>query len=771
MYQASAAFHAGAMSEALEKRLLMRFPDGTIFTGEDVKGMEITYPLNEETELTMGKCVSAELRCTVLNYSGLLSGFAFGTCEALLGALAATEEWTMPESQAAVVYQYGTANAMTYAAHEEAPYLTKDGSAANAQPPFAPECLVILDGVLYAAESGGAAWAARIGAGGVLTVLGSAFTWGELSTMTWARVAAKTWGELKRGGISAFLAQKLALWAGRGLWFGDKVCYEFGPAGADRWEYVPVGTFRIDTPEKRRVANISCEALDGMQLFNVDVDDWWAALKWPLTRGQLLAALCTQVGVTLKTATFPGSDVSIPSAPIAGNGLVGKDVLGWIAETACSYAWMSRDNTLELVWFAEQSLTVTQHENFGDTPAEYETPAVEAVHVMAMSSDLGVMVPEDGSGNEYQIIDNPLLYGATEAEIREKAQPVYTRLTAFPAYVPNEVDAGCDWATEPGDIIEVVGSDGETRTLPIFRMVLRWSGGCARATYSCTGGRGRKPASAAKRREFAMWRAYHKLEVDITGIHSEIGDVKGNVTKLELTAEGLDTRISDAEGSMTTLQLTVQGLTTRVENAEGDYSTLEQTVNQLRSEISGKIDGEQAQSLIDQTVEAITLEVSSSAGSSTFILKSNGLEISTETVDLHVSSVNVDGTITADAINLNEANITGTLKGQYIDADTLHVKSANIDGDIFADNVYANNIVGGTGTSGGYVPYGAISDNGHHLASMFVDSFFANNSIDIMNNGDSDSGIRIDQAGIVQAGTRHYWSDIFAGGSGAAVFG
>ncbi len=86
MYQASAAFHDAAMADA-QARLLMQFADGTFLTGEDVTDIEITYPLNEDTDLTVGKCVSAELRTTVLNYHGLLSGFGFGDCAVSLGTL------------------------------------------------------------------------------------------------------------------------------------------------------------------------------------------------------------------------------------------------------------------------------------------------------------------------------------------------------------------------------------------------------------------------------------------------------------------------------------------------------------------------------------------------------------------------------------------------------------------------------------------------------------------------------------------------------------
>ena len=724
MYQASTAFHTSAMSETTDKRLLMQFSD-TFLTGADVGDIEVTYPLNEETDLSVGKCVSAELKTSVLNYHGLLNGFGFGKCKVSLGALIGTDTWS--GSGVSVMYNYGTANAVTITANATAPYLS---GVTGDQPTFSPDCLVLVGDTLYAGDGDGNAWAATID-GSTLTAVGGG-TWANVSAKTWAQVSGQTWAGLSQQGVSAFMAHKLQQWSGRGLSYQDGMAYEFTTNGVDKYEYVPLGTFYFSTPEQRRVANISCEALDGMQLFNVDVDDWWASLTWPLTRGQLLASLCAHVGVPLKTTTFPGSDVSIASAPMAGNGLVGKDVLGWIAETACAYARMSRDDKLELVWFASQNVKLTQSQHFGDSPAEYETPAVQALHVMVANTDLGVMLPENGTGNEYQVLDNPLYYGSTEAEIRSKAQDLYEKLAAFPAYTPNSVDAVCDWSIEPGDIIQVVGGDGTTRTLPIFRMTLKWVGGWARATYECTGGTGRKPAPQSKRREFAAYRAYHKLEVDITGIHSEIGDVKGNVATLEVTA------------------------------------------SELRTQISGKIDGSEAQSLIDQTVDKISLEVSSGSGGSSFVLKKDGVQISSDTVD-----------ITANAINLSTANISGTLSASYIDAANLHVQGANIDNltvtNAMIDTLYASKIIGGSGTYGGYLPQAAISDLGRRLDYLYSkDGSFSGtlgtNIITASNylrfySGET-VGAELSASGVTAGSTTKTWAQILAGaGGGAAVFG
>lgn len=727
MYQASDKFHAAVMSPSAQTEVFVRFEDGTFFTAEDITGLEVTYPLNEDTDLTMGACVASELTATVFNQHGLLSGFAFGRAEFSLGVLTETLDWTKPSGKVSVVYGYGTTGALTITAHDAEPYLTVNGAAATGQPPFSPDSLVIDGRVVYAGSKAGTMWMGEIQPDGTLVGYVSASSWADLQNVTWAEVASRTWDKLSENSVSAFLARKVSRKVGRGITYGNGKHYEFTEDGVATYEYVPLGIYYIDTPQKRKTALIEITALDGMKRFDVDCDDWWAGLTWPLTRKALLQSLCDFCGVTLGTQTFIGSDKTIPAAPVAGNGLTARDVLGWIAESACSYGRMSRDGKLELVWFTAQDVTLTRAQHFGDAPAEYITPRIEALHVMAMDSDLGVMIPAGASGNEYQIIDNPLLYGANETEIRSNADGIFTRLSAFGAYTPNEVTAIGDWSLEPTDVISVVGSDGTTRTLPVFRGVLRWAGGLAKYALECTGNDGRKPADAATRAEFARYRAYHRLEVDISGIHSEIGDVKGNVATLEVTAA----------------QLTVQ--------------------------MAGKIDGTDAQSMIDQTVNKIELSVSSNGSGSTFTLTKDGATLSSETLDLHVKSVNVDGTITADAINLNTAQITGTLSANYIDVDSLTVKNANI------ESLYADKIIGGN--IGGYVAANAISDTSHPLNDLNVTDMTANeiHCGTTMRLGGGSSYVVIGGTKVSYYGSTTVeatWADILSGSAGGtAVFG
>lgn len=70
-------------------------------------------------------------------------------------------------------------------------------------------------------------------------------------------------------------------------------------------------------------------------------------------------------------------------------------------------------------------------------------------------------------------------------------------------------------------------------------------------------------------------------------------------------------------------------------------------ITKTNEQIALKISSAEAQSLIKQEVDKITLSVSSGSGGSSFVMTYNGVVISAQTLDLHVNALNVDGDITA----------------------------------------------------------------------------------------------------------------------------
>lgn len=120
----------------------------------------------------------------------------------------------------------------------------------------------------------------------------------------------------------------------------------------------------------------------------------------------------------------------------------------------------------------------------------------------------------------------------------------------------------------------------------------------------------------------------------------------------EYPAEGYITqefnrKIAETRSSITK---TSEEIMLRVEGISGDVSSLRVSLGNVQSEVSGKIDGSTAQSLINQSIGKIELSVSSGSGGSTFTLKAGSTTLSTNTLDLHVNAVNIDGTLKASQI-------------------------------------------------------------------------------------------------------------------------
>ena len=223
-------------------------------------------------------------------------------------------------------------------------------------------------------------------------------------------------------------------------------------------------------------------------------------------------------------------------------------------------------------------------------------------------------------------------------------------------------------------------------------------------------------------------------------IYAEIQDAESNITQLGVTAQGLAARMSDAEGNITQLSATASGLQASITDLNGGMTNLKVDVNGLRASVSGKIDGSQAQTLIDQSLDKITLSATSGSSGTVFKISKDGAELaSTGSVDLHVKSVNIDGTLTAEAIQGNYVSITddyGNERGKLnlistLSGDGLQVQSVSggmsiyaDGGNIFLKSSYNPQILLGADPNTGYTTIGL---SGGYL--VLSDSYMFDNSL------------------------------------------
>lgn len=187
------------------------------------------------------------------------------------------------------------------------------------------------------------------------------------------------------------------------------------------------------------------------------------------------------------------------------------------------------------------------------------------------------------------------------------------------------------------------------------------------------------------------------------GLAAEIKNAKGDITQLGARADGLAARISSAEGNITQLSATANGLSARISSNEGSITNLTADVNGIRTQVSGKIGTSEAQTLIDQSLNGITLSAVSDTDGTIFKLLYDGAVLaSTGSVDLYVDAVNVYGTLTAErlqggsiSILDDEGNRCGYIYSSYassadtkIELDSDAIEIGGDEGSVFIGSVW-----------------------------------------------------------------------------------
>lgn len=190
----------------------------------------------------------------------------------------------------------------------------------------------------------------------------------------------------------------------------------------------------------------------------------------------------------------------------------------------------------------------------------------------------------------------------------------------------------------------------------------------------------------------------NELSITAQGMSARISNAEGDITRLGARADGLAARISSAEGNITQLSATANGLSARISSNEGSITNLTADVNGIRTQVSGKIGTSEAQTLIDQSLNGITLSATSGESGTIFKLMYDGAVLaSTGSVDLYVDAVNVYGTLTAERLQGgsirildDDGNRCGTIYSTYassadtkIEIDSDAIELGGDDGSVF----------------------------------------------------------------------------------------
>lgn len=359
--------------------------------------------------------------------------------------------------------------------------------------------------------------------------------------------------------------------------FSREFTAKIGVKNGSSFEYIRLGVFNGEKPDKVRGKLIEFTAHDRMSLFDRPAEAFVLGLTFPCTLGQVFAQLCAFCGVGYVSTSFPNSEKVFEKNPLEDTNYTCREILGYIAEAAGSYARMSRDGAVELVWFADAGYTVNRTDRFEMTESEFFTPPIDKLEVY---NSFGDQLNSSGSGDiVYGISDNPFLYIENDTQLaglQPYVDVIYNRIASLPAYHPSSFRAEFNPAVQCGDIISVVDDYGETISFPVFVQTITWNG-FGKATYENTGGVIRQNAPFTQReleqlkkksvKTKDLWTyidSYINSEEGIASINQAVGgifvtkdDISGFITESELNAS-IDLYINGEEG-ITSITSAVSG--------------------------------------------------------------------------------------------------------------------------------------------------------------------------------------------------------------------
>lgn len=371
-------------------------------------------------------------------------------------------------------------------------------------------------------------------------------------------------------------------------WVDSKTCVRVEEQ-EDGFVYVPLGVFKGERPEKVRGKLINFTAHDRMSLFDKPAEAFADGLTFPCTLGQIYTKLCDFCGAGYVSAEFPNSGKTFDTNPLEDTDYTCREILGYIAEAAGSYARMSRDGAVELVWFADADYTVTRTDRFEMTESEFLTPPVDKLEVY---NSYGDQLNSSGTGEiVYGISDNPFLYIENDTQL-EGLQPyvdaIYSRVTSLSAYHPSSFRAEFNPAVQCGDIISVVDDYGETISFPVFVLTLTWNGG-GKTVYENTGGVIRQNAPFTQRELEQIKKKSVKTKDLWTYVDSYLSSPEG-VASINTAVGGNFATKDDLTGFVTESELNVaveayingeEGIAKLTESLSGTFVTVREYGNNI----------------------------------------------------------------------------------------------------------------------------------------------------------------------------------------------
>ena len=381
MYQASEAFHNAVASGAHQIPLLIF--DDAVFSNGDIdvsEGIEFNDYFNAEEDLAIGQALSNEIVFSLFNEAGHLNSYEFGDFLATIGAQIGIEAFTPSGSVQA------SSESHTWVAYNSSPYLKRDGTAVASQPTSPVKTILIYNDIVYCLLENGNTKCYKDSTGTYQSSIN----------------------------VNEFMVSQLHKWAGRGMCYENRILNIWYGTILRTYEFVPLGYFTAKRPKVPSVISIHFLCYDFMQKFERDMPSAnELGITYPISIGNLLAAMCNYVGVNYKSLLFINSNAMVQKHLEEFENVTMREVISWIAEAAGGNARFDRDGNLvvnDWIRDTDQEFDESGYHDF--QPCWYETKTIGALCNRAANGEYDNTSGIPG-GETYLIQDNPLLKGVS----------------------------------------------------------------------------------------------------------------------------------------------------------------------------------------------------------------------------------------------------------------------------------------------------------------------------------------------------------------------
>lgn len=213
---------------------------------------------------------------------------------------------------------------------------------------------------------------------------------------------------------------------------------------------------------------ISITAYDYMAKFDKDFAE--LNLAFPVSLANLLSSICTYCGVAYGSLVdFPYASYMVNDKSTINESTTCRDIISYIAQIACSYAYIDTSGYLRLGWYTDTDITIDEKQKLNGTVT---------VTGMQMINALDETVYQLGTMDYCLIMDdNPLVQN--ESVLKNSA--LTERLIGIDL-TPFEADVMSDPSMEVGDIVTVSDIQGNTYKTPITSIVYKLD---SKMTISC----------------------------------------------------------------------------------------------------------------------------------------------------------------------------------------------------------------------------------------------------------------------------------------------